>query len=77
MNLCNCTANHTITELGHWDGAPLQDGGHTAFALHQCDSCGGLSGFPDTNFRLFLKRGVPEKVEWLKKEYDLHVDVAK
>lgn len=55
--LCECDGNRPVCEIGHWDGCPLDGGGHTNFVVHRCGICGGVFGFPSSNFALALKYG--------------------
>ena len=59
MGLCNCNNPKWVKEIGSWDGCPLVGGAHTQFIVNECKNCGGISGFPQSNFELALKNGTP------------------
>lgn len=54
---CVCKQDRTVTQIGCWEGCPLEGGGHTAFALQRCHTCGKVSAFPDSNLDIALERG--------------------
>ena len=58
--LCKCDSGNGVEQIGKWDGCPLDGGGHTAFIVERCLNCGGVCGFPQSNFELALKDGTPE-----------------
>lgn len=58
--LCQCKGSHSVEQLGNWDGCPLQGFAHTQFYVQRCLDCGGICGFPQSNFELALEKGTPE-----------------
>lgn len=60
MALCKCDLPKQIKQIGSWDGCPLEGDAHTQFFVEKCKGCGGICGFPQSNFDLALKDGTPE-----------------
>lgn len=60
MKKCKCDCDRQVTEIGYWERCPLENGGHTEFAVQRCSVCGGICGFPDENLQIALDDGTPE-----------------
>ncbi len=58
--VCKCEPTKQVRQIGNWDGCPLEGGGHTQFFVQRCLGCGGICGFPQSNFDLALEKGTPE-----------------
>jgi len=72
MKLCKCELQKHTDEIGYWDGCPLEGFAHTSFAVEQCRGCGGICGFPQSNFELALTNGTvktKEKLNEIAREF--------
>lgn len=58
--LCGCRPPKYVETIGSWDGCPLEGSAHTQFIVQRCKGCGGICGFPQSNFDLALAKGTPE-----------------
>jgi len=60
MALCKCELPKQVRIIGFWDACALEGKAHTNFCIKRCEGCGGICGFPQTNFEIALKDGTPE-----------------
>lgn len=60
--------NYSVRKSMSFEIIPTKGGGHTSFLLCQCDDCGKLVPFPDSNFSLVKKEVKRQIMEVLKKK---------
>lgn len=70
MGFCKCEGPRLFEQIGSWNGCPLEGGGHTQFYVEKCLDCGGICGFPQSNFDLALKEGTEETKSTLSRLAD-------